>query len=316
MRRSTRFPSLIAALVAVVAVAAVATPSAEASWARGKSGKSLSIVDRLEKAGSFTVLLAALETAKLKETLETEGPFTLFAPTDDAFGALLAKLGITAEDLLANPDLAKILLYHVAGGDLGAGELLKSSTQATLSDGRPLLVVLEGLRVKVNGINVVRANVKAANGVIHYLDGVLLPPAGPLTISSLVDVLELDGRFTVLLAALDRAGLDDVLATGGPFTLFAPTDDAFTALLAELGVTADQLLDNPALTDILLYHVVEGRRKAFDLLAAREAETLQGDEVKVRMRSEGIFVNASKVRNANVNAPNGIIHTLDAVLLP
>ena len=277
---------------------------------------SLNIVNRLERLGNFSILLTALETANLKDTVATGGPFTVFAPTDQAFADLLAQLNITPPELLANPNLASILLYHVVPGRERAGQLLSSSTQATLSDGKSVLVVLEGTEVLVNRAKVTRANVPASNGVIHVINKVLLPPAEPTTINSIVDVLQLDGRFSVLLAALDVTGLDDAVAGAGPFTLFAPTDGAFAALLAEIGITADQLLANPDLSSILLYHVLGSRQGTFQLLGARNVTTLQGDDLSVRLQRFGVYVNNSRVINPNVKAPNGIIHTIDKVLLP
>jgi transforming growth factor-beta-induced protein len=274
------------------------------------------IVTRLEKLGNFSILLTALETANLKDAVATGGPFTLFAPTDQAFADLLDQLDITAPELLANPDLASILLYHVAPGTLRAGQLLKASTQATLSDGKSVLAVLEGTDVLVNRAKVTRANVPASNGIIHVINKVLLPPAEPTSIDSIVDVLQLDGRFSVLLAALEQTGLDDAVAGAGPFTLFAPTDDAFVSLLGELGISADQLLANPDLSSILLYHALGSREGAFQLLRARNVTTLQGDDLSVRLRGLGVFINNSRVINPNVNAPNGVIHTIDKVLLP
>jgi len=277
---------------------------------------SKNIVDRLERLGNFSILLTALETANLKDTVATGGPFTLFAPTDQAFADLLAQLGITAPELLANPDLASILLYHAVPGGLRAGELLESSTEPTLSDGKSVLVVREGRDVLVNRAKVTRANVPASNGIIHVIDGVLLPPAEPTSINSILDVLQLDGRFSVLLAALEVTGLDDAVAGPGPFTLFAPTDEAFAALLAALGISADELLANPDLSSILLYHVLGSREEALQLLRARIATTLMGDDLSIRVRRSSFFVNDSRVINPNVNAPNGILHTLDKVLLP
>ena len=168
----------------------------------------------------------------------------------------------------------------------------------------------------VNRAQVARANVQASNGVIHVIDKVLLPPAEPTSINSIADVLQLDGRFSVLLAALAVTGLDDAVAGAGPFTLFAPTDGAFGTLLADLGITADQLLANPDLSSILLYHVLGSRQGAIQLLAARNVTTLQGDDLSVRLQRLGVYVNNSRVINPNVNAPNGVIHTIDKVLLP
>lgn len=302
-----------ALLVGVLATpAAAVTPSAFLAQRVANQD----IVQRLERLGNFSVLLAALDAAQLKDTVASGGSFTLFAPTDQAFADLLAQLNVTPEQLLADPNLAKILLYHVASGALRSGALLRASTQPTLSDGQPVLVVLEGLRVKVNQANVTRANVAAKNGIIHVLDRVLLPPTEPVTIGSMLDVLALDGRFSTLLAALEVTGLDSALSGTDPLTLFAPTDEAFGELLAQLGIGAEELLNDPNLPNILLYHVVGGRNGALELLVKRTVDTLQGDPVTLRLRPGGLFVNDSKLINPNVNAPNGFIHTIDKVLLP
>jgi transforming growth factor-beta-induced protein len=274
------------------------------------------VVERLERLGDFSILLTALETANLDEALQADGPFTLFAPTDRAFGELLEQLHITAPELLANPDLASILLYHVVPGKLRAGELLKSSAQTTLSDAKSLLVVVEGRDVLVNRAKVTRANVPAENGVIHVIDKVLLPPAETAVVNNLADVLALDGRFSILLTALRVTGLDDAVSGDGPFTVFAPTDEAFADLLGQLNVTPEQLLADPNLSNILLYHVLGSRKGAIQLLISRDVPTLQGGELTIRPQSGGIYVNESRVINPNINAPNGVIHTIDTVLIP
>jgi len=163
---------------------------------------------------------------------------------------------------------------------------------------------------------VIRANVRAANGLIHVIDGVLLPPEDAGAIENMVDVLRLDGRFGTLLAALEQTGLDEALSDGTVLTLFAPTDDAFAALLAELGITAGELLANPDLSSILLYHVVAGENGALQLLLDGGATTLQTGDVMVTFQQGGIFVNQARILNFNVNAPNGLIHVIDGVLLP
>ena len=301
----------IATLIATPIQADTTTAPSTFGWSSTSN-----IVERLERNGNFTILLTALDRANLKETLANGGPFTLFAPTDAAFAALLAQLQITPEQLLSKPELSSILLYHVAPGKLGAGKLLYRTTQETLSDSQPVMVALEGTKVLVNRATVTRANMLASNGYIHVIDKVLLPPSEPITINSIVDVLQLDGRFTILLAALDRTGLDAALAGPNELTLFAPTDQAFQSLLSGLNITAGQLLENPDLSSILLYHVVSGRERALPLLFARKATTLQGDSLSVSLRPGGVFINDSRVVNPNLNAPNGIIHTIDKVLLP
>lgn len=279
--------------------------AAHASYSPGN------LVQRLERDGRFTTLLAALEIAGLKDTVANGGTYTILAPTDAAFAALPPG---TVESLVTNvPALQNILLYHAIGGKKSLAQLVHDSTTTTLQ-GNPVLAMTEGFKVRINGQRVDYPSLPASNGVIHPIEGVLLPPAEDININSLVDVLALDGRFTTLIAAVTAAGLADTLATGGPFTVFAPTDDAFAALPAG---TVESLVTNvPALQNILLYHVLDGSKSAYDLLCKRSAETLQGEEVAISIKRGGIFINQSPLISPNVKAPNGIIHVIGAVLLP
>jgi transforming growth factor-beta-induced protein len=269
------------------------------------------VVDRLKQDGRFTTLLTAVELAGLTDTLKSGGPFTVFAPTDDAFAALPAgTLDALVQDI---PTLKNILLYHVLGRRDSSFELLVKSTAKTLQ-GNPVLVVSEHGRVKVNQATVTRANVWASNGLIHVINSVLLPPQDAIEVKSMVDVLKLDGRFKTLLAALDAAGLTDTVASAPALTLFAPTDDAFGALPP--GTVESLLADTDALKNVLLYHVLGEKRGAIELVAARQAQTLQESTVSIQLRDWKVFINDAPVLNANVNTPNGFIHTLGKVLLP
>lgn len=130
------------------------------------------IVDTAVEAGDFKTLAAALEKAGLVETLKGEGPFTVFAPTDEAFEKLLKELGITAEELLAREDLKDILLYHVVPGKVMSSDL-KEGMKAKTVAGKELTISLDPIRV--NKANVVKPDIEASNGVIHVIDEVLLP---------------------------------------------------------------------------------------------------------------------------------------------
>ena len=269
------------------------------------------LIQRLTQDGRFTTLLAALDAAGLTETIASGGTFTVLAPTDEAFAALPPG---TVESLINDvPALQNILLYHALAGKQSLWQLVEQSTAVTLQ-GNPVLALTESFKVRINGQRVDYPSLRATNGIIHPIEGVLIPPATDININSLVDILVLDGRFTTLIAAVQAAGLADALTTGGPFTLFAPTDDAFAALPPG---TVDALVANiPALQNILLYHVLGESQSALQLLRYRSAQTLQGEDVAVSLKRGGILINQSKVLNANVKAPNGIIHVIDAVLLP
>ena len=134
------------------------------------------IIEVAQGAGTFNTLLAALDTAGLTETLMGEGPFTVFAPTDDAFAAFLADGDMTAEDLLANPELESILLYHVVSGEVPASDVMGMSSGTTVQGSDVMVSVMDGSVMLNETVTVVTPDIKASNGIIHVVDGVLLPP--------------------------------------------------------------------------------------------------------------------------------------------
>ena len=137
------------------------------------------IVDVAVANGSFTILVAAVQAAGLVETLSGDGPFTVFAPTDDAFADLLEVLGVTAEELLADTELlTAVLTYHVIAGEVPASTVvtLDGQTAATVN-GAEVTISVDGDAVQVNDANVIAVDVAASNGIIHVIDSVLLPPS-------------------------------------------------------------------------------------------------------------------------------------------
>ncbi len=148
------------------------TTAAAVGTAAFAAGHSKDIVDTAVEAGTFTTLVAAVEAAGLVETLKGEGPFTVFAPTDEAFAALPAG---TVEALLADPEaLAKVLTYHVIAGKVMSTDLTEGMMAATVN-GADATITLDG-GAKINGANIVTADIEASNGVIHVIDAVILPP--------------------------------------------------------------------------------------------------------------------------------------------
>jgi transforming growth factor-beta-induced protein len=277
------------------------------------------IVDIAVNDGRFTVLVAALQQAGLVETMQSEGPFTVFAPTDDAFAALLGTLDISAEQLLAQPGLADVLLYHVISGQVMSTDLSDGMQAATVG-GQNVTISLDG-GVFINDSEVIIADIEASNGVIHVIDSVLVPAGFALeleeeeTMPDIVDIAVNDGRFTVLVAALQQAGLVETMQSEGPFTVFAPTDDAFAALLGALDISAEQLLAQPGLADVLLYHVISGQVMSTDLSDGMQAATVGGQNVTISLDG-GVFINDSEVIIADIEASNGVIHVIDSVLVP
>lgn len=281
------------------------------------------IVDIAVEDGRFTSLVAAVQAADLAETLSSEGPFTVFAPTDDAFNAL----GDTVTELLKpenKAQLTDILLYHVVAGKVMAADVvgLDGQSAETALAGKSIDIKVDMGNVYLNeNVKVIITDIEASNGVIHVIDTVLLPPSDEAMSEEMdiVDTAIADGRFTSLVAAVQAAELVETLKSEGPFTVFAPTDDAFNAL----GDTLTTLLlpENKAqLTDILLYHVVPGKVMAADVvgLDGQSAETaLAGKSISIKIDGGNVILNDSvNVIITDIETSNGVIHVIDAVLLP
>jgi uncharacterized surface protein with fasciclin (FAS1) repeats len=271
------------------------------------------VVDIIVNSPDHTVLEAAVIEAGLVDALSEDGPFTVFAPTDDAFTALLAALGYTAEELLAYPGLTDILLYHVVGAQALSTDLTDGQQITTLLDDDVLVTINEN-GVFINQAQVTSADIVTDNGVVHVIDAVLVPE--PAESNTVVDIIVNSEVHTVLEDAVVAADLVSALSGEGPFTVFAPTDDAFTALLAALGFTAEELLAYQGLTDVLLYHVVEAQALSTDLSDGQEITTMVGDDVEVTITGDGVFINQAQVIVADLLADNGVVHVIDAVLVP
>jgi transforming growth factor-beta-induced protein len=278
----------------------------------------MDIVDTAIADGRFTTLVAAVQAAELVDTLKGEGPFTVFAPTDDAFAALPAG---TVEELVKPENkqkLTDILLYHVVSGSVMAADVTALTSAATVL-GKDVAVKVDMGNVYINEAKVIITDIATSNGVIHVIDAVLLPPAEDAMMekNTIVDVAVADGRFNTLVAAVTAAELVETLSGEGPFTVFAPTDDAFAAL--PVG-TLDELLkpeNKQQLTDILLYHVVSGKVMAADVVTLTSAPTVLGKDVTITVKDGKVFLNDTvQVIITDVEASNGVIHVIDAVLLP
>lgn len=309
-------------------------------------GPTMDIVETAAAAGNFTTLLAAAEAADLVDALKSEGPLTVFAPTDDAFAALPEG---TVAALLNDIDaLTAILTYHVVPGSVAAEDVVKLSKAATLNGAEVSISVSADGKVMIDNANVVVTDIKATNGIIHVIDAVILPPAagaseerspamaatwfgsyrmgGGWIASAIVDgrlnwltrhlsiytVARLAGLNT-LTTAVKAADLKATLKRGGPFTVFAPTEDAFGALPAG---TVEALLQDPeTLANILLYHVTTGRVYASDVVTLTEATMANGGTVDITVDG-GVMVNDANVIAVDIKAKNGVIHVIDKVLIP
>jgi transforming growth factor-beta-induced protein len=268
------------------------------------------IVETAVSAGQFKTLVAALGAGSLDSVLQGNGPFTVFAPTDAAFSALPEG---TVKTLLKpeNKDLLQsILKYHVVSGDIRAKQVLGSAWLPSLQ-GQRITIVNSDDKVSAGGAQIVKANIECSNGVIHVIDRVILP-----TTQDLVAVAMADGSFKTLAAALQAASLVETLRGEGPFTVFAPTDQAFAKLPQETVAMLLKPENKAKLAAILTYHVVPGRIMLNQALQVGSAATIQGGQLPVYYKNGAAMIGESKILQANIEAKNGVIHVIDRVLLP
>ena len=267
----------------------------------------------------LSILVEAVVAADLAGTLSGSGPFTVFAPTNAAFAALLTELGVTKAQLLADkPLLTAVLQYHVLGTRVLKAQIPLGKAISPLAGGIFKIDLQAGEAVVTDGRNrtarIVATDVPATNGVVHVIDRVILPAD-----KNLVETAQAIPDFSILVDAVVAAGLAPTLSGPGPFTVFAPTDAAFAALLAELGVTKDQLLaDTSLLTAVLTYHVIGARVLKADVVPGVQPATVQGESFTI---SPALAITDRRARASNivvtdVITSNGIIHVIDRVILP
>ena len=260
-----------------------------------------------------------MEAAGLESTLaDANGEFTVFAPTDEAFEALPDG---TLDNLLADPEqLSNILLYHVIAHSAVASDTALSlvGTTQVMANGEKLALTLRGDALYLNESVVIETDIEASNGVIHVINSVLTPVMIPEPQGSIVDIALSNPDLTTLVAALQAADLVGTLADeAATFTVFAPTDEAFAALGED--TIATLLSDTESFADVLLYHVVVGAAADCIDATSRYGDVLtmaNEDEVAVDIREGELFVNEARIIIRDIPATNGIIHVIDAVLLP
>ena len=275
------------------------------------------LIATAEAAGNFTTLLSALDSADLRATLaDTNNINTVFAPTDSAFN----NLGTDAlNELLADPArLEDTLLYHVlAGSNDGTTLTAQAGSQLTMLNGKPVALTAEQGQLSINTSNVVTADIAATNGIIHSIDTVLLPPVTPAApTDTIAQLVSNDPEFSTLLDALVATGLDDTLAQSGTFTVFAPTNAAFSKLDLEF---YNLLLSDPdLLREALRYHVVEGQ--SIDSITALAAAgtsitAATGESLAISINDGSLTINDATVTQSDLTATNGVVHAIDTVLL-
>jgi transforming growth factor-beta-induced protein len=261
------------------------------------------IVETAVEAGSFTTLVKAVQEAGLVEALSGPGPLTVFAPTDEAFAEIPAD---TLHALLQDKEkLTSVLTYHVVAGNLLGAQVVRKNSIITLQGGALSVDISDG--IKVDDANIIETDIKTSNGRIHVIDKVLMP-------KNIVETAVGAGIFNTLVTAVQAAELVDVLSGPGPFTVFAPTDAAFAKVPAS--VLNELLADKEQLAQVLTYHVVPGKLMAEDVVAMDKIKTVQGSEITVNYDCSGVMVDNAMVVNTDIVTSNGVIHVIDAVILP
>ena len=278
------------------------------------------IVDTAVGAGSFKTLVAAVKAAGLVDTLKGKGPFTVFAPTDEAFAKLPKG---TVETLLKKENLGKlkeILTYHVVSGDVRSGAVVKLTEAPTVQGGK-IRIKVDGDNVMFNDSKLLKADIACSNGVIHVIDTVLIPgqESGTKTAkkADIVDTAVGAGSFKTLVAAVKAAGLVETLKGDGPFTVFAPTDEAFAKIDKDTIAMLLKPENKEKLQSILTYHVVAGDVRAADVVKLKSAKTVNGQEVKIKITDKkGVMIDGANVIKTDIECGNGVIHVIDAVIMP
>jgi len=273
------------------------------------------IVDTAVAAGSFKTLVAAVQAAGLESTLKGPGPFTVFAPDDAAFAKLPAFLLTKLTTAPYKTELGLILKYHVLPSAVPASAVLGKKQDVASVGGGVLSIDGANGKVVINGTSTVaQADIATSNGVIHAIDGVLLP--------TIVDTAKAydDGtaKFGTLVSAVVAADLAALLSGPGDLTVFAPTDKAFADLKAAIGDTAfNQILaDKAQLTRILKYHVLPAAVYS-PSVASGDVATAEGSTLKVTVSGGAVTLNDStNVILTDLPNRNGVIHAIDKVLLP
>ena len=272
------------------------------------------IVQLAESVPDLSFLVQLVGAAGLVDILSGPGPFTVFAPTNEAFFALDAYDRNKLQDPAFKAQLVEILSYHVVAGDILAKDLSDGEIVRTV-EGENVTVHINGSSVLINDAQVVVADVNASNGVVHIVDKVLFPAGlGPKNIVQLAQSVP---DLSILVQLVVAAGLADTLSGTGPFTVFAPTNEAFNALGS---ATLQKLLDpaNKALlVNILTYHVVSGRDiHCKDFKDGQLIQTADGQIVTVAVSPYGVTINGNSIFACDNDASNGVAHIIHSVLMP
>jgi uncharacterized surface protein with fasciclin (FAS1) repeats len=318
-----------AIVIGAVALAAAASISAAAPPKPADMGQK-NIVQTAVAAGKFKTLVALVKKAGLAGTLSAPGSLTVFAPTDQAFANLKKSNPALYEKVATDKKLLRsVLTYHVVGKKIPAAAATaaaKKGLKVKTVEGEPIALSFKGGKIALNGTSrVVIADVKASNGVVHAIDAVLVPPSltqAPAPTESILQIASANPSFSTLVSLVQKAGLVPALSGTGPFTVFAPTDEAFAKLAKAAPSTFDAVLADPALlAKVLTYHVVAGDIKSAQAIAVAQqngtVKALESEPIALSLKDGKLTLNGSAtVVTADIPATNGVIHVIDTVIVP
>jgi len=281
------------------------------------------IVEVAQGNANLSTLVAAVQRAGLVDELSGTGELTVFAPTNAAFATLLTSLGYSKLEDVPTDVLEDILLNHVVSGEVRSSALTTGYVETLLPFGTSnsylnnYVDLTSG--VKIGGSTVTTADVNASNGVVHIVDKVIVPP-------TVVNQALNNPNFSTLVAALTRSDLGvnyvNLLSGTGPFTVFAPTNAAFAALLTELGFANLNAIPAATLNAVLQYHVVSGANVLSTQLTNQQVvSTFGGSTFKIDLNNGGAKIVDANNRSSNiiltdVQSSNGVVHAIDKVILP
>ena len=271
----------------------------------------------LVNQGNFQIFIKALKAADLFDGYRRGYPLTVFAPTDEAFAKLPPG---TLDNLLKpenKPELIQLLVYHVLTANSTVLQFIAKELPMRFQNYAlvPIVIAHDGYKLQVNDALVIKPDMLATNGFVHAIDTVLIPPP---EVVNLLETAAVNDIFRTFLTAVLAADLIRTFQSDGPFTLFAPTDDAFAKLPPGTLENLLKLENKPALVEILKYHVVRGNLSTDDIIALHlptKLETLAGRAVVLNDFGGPLKVNDATVSGGFI-ATNGYLLEIDQVLLP
>mmetsp|Transcript_32500 Transcript_32500/g.71337 ORF Transcript_32500/g.71337 Transcript_32500/m.71337 type:complete len:614 (-) Transcript_32500:626-2467(-) len=277
----------------------------------------------IDAAPEFTTLVDIVGLLDLGDALSGDGPLTVFAPTNQAFDTLLASLPEGGFDFLVESgELMDIVTYHVVPKAIKSTDLplLAAAGEVTAPTLEGSLIEITGLSPpKIDGVEVVEADIMASNGIIHAMGGVLIPESSSLS-KTVVELASESSDFSTLVSIVTDLGLVDALSAPGSFTIFAPTDQAFEDLLSTFPAdgpgSLQDLIDTGVLEEIVKYHVLDAAILSSSISDGNKAKTLQGNLVTATVDASGVKINDANVVVADVLGSNGVIHGIDKVIMP